>query len=153
MKILLPVDGSELALEAVRHALALRAEGLATTFVLVNVQEPDNLYERVVALDAEVFERMGGAAGAQALAGAATLLQAAGVPFESEIAAGDPAHTLIDIAERHGCEAIIMGAHGRGALSGTLRGSVSQAIVHHSPIPVTIVKPRPEEMRAAEDPE
>ncbi|MCB2039123.1 MAG: universal stress protein, partial [Ottowia sp.] len=51
MKILLPVDGSEAALHAVRHALALVREGLGASFVLVNVQSPANLYEAMTAHD------------------------------------------------------------------------------------------------------
>ena len=61
MKILVPVDGSEPALDAVRHALRLRREGLATTFLLATVQEPVYLYERVLPPDAEVLERVTGA--------------------------------------------------------------------------------------------
>ena len=54
-----------------------------------------------------------------------------------EVAAGDPAHTLIDIVERHGCDAVIMAA---GSGEGEL-GSVSQHMVDHSPVPVTVVHP------------
>ena len=53
---------------------------------------------------------------------------------------GDPAQTLLEIAARYGCALIIMGARGRGALRSALLGSVSQAVLHSSPLPVTIVK-------------
>ena len=49
MKILLPLDGSEPALDAVRHAMRLVREGLRAEFVLANVQEPVYLYEMVLA--------------------------------------------------------------------------------------------------------
>ena len=39
MKILVCVDGSEPALDAVRHALYLHREGLQASFVLATVQE------------------------------------------------------------------------------------------------------------------
>ena len=39
MKLLLPIDGSEPALEGVRHALHLLSEGLRASFVLATVQE------------------------------------------------------------------------------------------------------------------
>jgi hypothetical protein len=74
------------------------------------------------------------------LEGAQSLLKEAGVPFEREIGSGDPASTLIEIAERHGCEAIILGARGMGALRSALLGPVSQAVLHASKAPVTIVK-------------
>lgn len=140
MKILVPVDGSEPALDAVRHALQLRREGLKSDFVLATVQEPTYLYEMVLAPDAEVLERVSGAVGSRALEGAEALFKVAGVPFEREIGSGDPAQTLIELAEHHGCEAIILGARGRGALRSALLGSVSQAVLHASKVPVTIVK-------------
>ena len=56
MKILLPVDGSELSLWAVRHAIELARSGLQARFVLANVQEPPTLYEVVTAHDAQVLE-------------------------------------------------------------------------------------------------
>lgn len=140
MKILVPVDGSGPALDAVRHALHLRREGLQASFVLATVQEPTYLYELILPPNAEVLERFSGAAGSRALEGAEALFKEAGVPFEREIGLGDPAPTLIEIAGRHGCEAIIMGARGLGALRSALLGSVSQAVLHASTVPVTIVK-------------
>ena len=140
MKILVPVDGSEPALDAVRHALHLRREGLKSSFVLATVQEPIYLYEMALAPDADMLERVSGAAGARALESAEALFKAADEPYEREIASGFPATALIDVAERYGCDAIVMGARGIGALRGALRGSVSQAVLHASKLPVTLVK-------------
>ncbi len=140
MKILLPVDGSEPALEAVRFAIRLAQSGLRASFVLANVQEPTYLYEMVLAPDADVLERVSGAAGAHSLEAAQALLQAAGLGFEREIASGDPGHALVELIERHGCDAVIMGARGMGALRHALLGSESQALMHQSPVPVTIVR-------------
>ncbi|MDD2880111.1 MAG: universal stress protein [Rhodoferax sp.] len=144
MKILIPVDGSELALDAVRHALHMRRNGLQASFVLATVQPPTFMYEMILAPDADVLERVTGAVGARVLEGAQALFQQAGVPFEREIGSGEPAPTLIEIAQRHGCNAIIMGARGLGGLRAALLGSVSQAVLHTSPVPVTIVKHAPE---------
>lgn len=140
MKILVPVDGSEQALDAVRHALRLRREGLNAAFVLATVQEPTYLYEMVLAPDADVLERVSGAVGSRALAGAEALFDAAGVAYQREIGSGEPAPALIEMAERHGCDAIILGARGLGALRSALMGSVSQGILHASRLPVTVVK-------------
>ncbi len=144
MKILLPVDGSEAALDAVRYVVRLSREGLPLQCVLANVQEPATLYEMVVAHDADVLQRVARDAGAHALKPAEALLREAGVAFESEVAVGDPGHSLVDMAESDGCEMIVMSARGLGAIRLALLGSVSQAVVHASPVPVLIVKPAPE---------
>lgn len=140
MKILLPVDGSERALDAVRHALRLRQEGLNASFVLTSVQEPAFLYEVLLAPGSDVMERVTGAVGSRALEAAEALFMAAGVAFEREIGSGDPAGTIVEISERLHCDAIILSARGLGALSGALMGSVSQAVLHASKVPVTVVK-------------
>ena len=141
MKLLLPVDGSELALEAVRFAIRMLLAGLHGEVVLANVQEPANLYELLVAHDPQVIKRVSAEAGLHALQGAQQLLDAAGVSYECEVARGDPAHTIEDIAERFGCDLIVMGARGNSALRSAMLGSVSNEVLHASSVPVVIVKP------------
>ena len=155
MKLLLPVDGSPLALDAVHHALDLVKQGLQARFVLANVQAPSSLYELVVVHDADRLAEVARAAAADALAPAEALLQAAGVEFETEVATGDAANMLIDIAEDHACDAVVMAA--RGTSSGLAAiGSVAQAVLAHSPVPVTIVRRvepevEPDEIEASRD--
>ena len=140
MKILIPVDGSMPSLDAVRHALRLQRDGLQASFVLATVQEPTYLFEMMLAPNADVLERVAGAVGARSLIDAEALFNAAAVPFEREIGAGNVPDTLIEIARRYCCEGIIMGARGWGALRSALLGSVSHAVLQASTVPVTIVK-------------
>lgn len=140
MKLLLAVDGSSASLHAVRHALNLAEEGLEAEFVLANVQEPASLYEVVTAHDPDVIREVRGAAGADLLKDAEAMLDAADVGYESEVAGGDPAHVLVEIAERYGCDAIVMGARGAGGLRSSLLGSVVHAVLNASQLPVTVVR-------------
>jgi len=140
LKILLPVDGSEASLDAVRHALLLCANGLAARFVLANVQEPANLYELVTAHDPDVLRRVSSGAGAHQLEAAEALLKAAGAQWEREIASGDPSHVLAEMIERHGIDAVVMGARGIGAARSAVAGSVSHWLLTHGPVPVTVVR-------------
>jgi nucleotide-binding universal stress UspA family protein len=151
MKILLPVDGSEASLEAVRHALQLVREGLQASVVLANVQEPATLYEMLLAHDPEVIEKVSAQAGLHLLEPARTLVEQAEVPYELEVASGDPAHTLIDVLENFGCDMVVMGARGMGTLRSAMLGSVSHEVLHAAPVPVLIVKQRPAD--EAETPE
>lgn len=142
MKILLPVDGSDIALEAVRFAVRLARQGLRVQGVLANVQEPASLYEMVLAHDAEVLAHISAEAGAHALAPAEALLQEAGIDYECEVIKGDPAHGLLDLAERYHCDLVVMGARGQGTLRSALLGSVSHEVLHAAGVPVMIVKPQ-----------
>lgn len=150
MHIMLPVDGSPLSLEAVHHAIRLVRDGLKADFLLANVQEPSSLYELVVVHDPEALRRVALEAGEHAVASAAALLADAGLEHDIEIASGDPAHMLAEIAQTNECDAIIMGAHGEGE-SGAALGSVAQALLRSSSIPVMIVRPpQPSEIEAAD---
>ena len=143
MKILLPVDGSADALAAVRHALALRAAGLQASFVLANVQEPPSLYEVIVAHDADVIDQVRRDAGADLLQAAEALLTAAAAEHDSVVAGGSPAAVLVDLAEEHACDAVVMGCRGTGSPEGADAGSVAAAVLRHSPVPVTLVRIAP----------
>jgi nucleotide-binding universal stress UspA family protein len=140
MKILLPFDGSALALEAVHFVIRMADSGLDTQVVLANVQEPASLYELMVAHDPLVIEQVSAKAGANTLQLAQTLLEDAELSYESEVASGDPAHTLVDILENYGCDLVVMGASGTSALRSALLGSVSNEVLHAAGVPVMIVK-------------
>lgn len=157
MKILVPVDGSPLSLDAVRYAIGLVRQGLRAELLLANVQPPASLYEIVVAHDPDVIKDVSTGAGAHLLESARELCRAAGVPFDCEIVSGDPVRALCDLAEERGCAQIVAGAHGKGALASALLGSFSHALAHAAPVPVTIVKaseriPVPRGAVAAEPP-
>jgi nucleotide-binding universal stress UspA family protein len=129
MKILVPVDGSPAATAALQHALALREGGLRMSVVLVNVQPPATLYEVVTAHDPDVIREVRGAAGADLVAPAEALLQAAGVDYELEVAGGEPAPLIVELAENYGCGLIVLGGE----------GDIVDDVVAHSSVPVTVV--------------
>ncbi len=58
---------------------------------------------------------------------------------ECEIRAGDPAETIIAVAQEHRADAIVVGKRGRGRLAGLLLGSVSQRVATIAHCPVILV--------------
>jgi nucleotide-binding universal stress UspA family protein len=64
----------------------------------------------------------------------------AGFAVEKHVREGDPAHTLIDVAERQKADLIAVGARGHGALRRFALGSVSSKLSHHSPTSLLIVR-------------
>ena len=63
MHILVPIDGTDLSLDAVRFAIRLSHDGLQAHLLLANVQSPATLYELVKAPNPEVIEQISTAAG------------------------------------------------------------------------------------------
>ena len=57
---------------------------------------------------------------------------------------GHPAEEILNAAEKEGCDAIVIGTHGKGFLAHTFLGSVSSAVLHRTRKPVFIV-PLPSE--------
>lgn len=143
MKLLIPIDGSDLALQALQHAVTLARGGLSVELVLANVQEPASVYEMVTLHDAEALAQVTQAAGEDLLAPAVQAAEAAGLPYVASVAVGDVVPMLLELLEEHGCEAVFMGSHGKGLVRSAL-GSASREMLERSPVPVTFVKPRPE---------
>lgn len=150
MHILLPLDGSELSLEAVHFAIRLAHEGLQTHLLLANVQSPASLYELVQAPDPQVIDEIARAAGQHALEKAQALLHAAGVPHHCEVVTGEPVVALLDLIELKRCTLVIMAGHGKSLLRTVLEGSVSHELLQASPVPVLIVKPPEAEAEVAD---
>jgi len=143
IKILLPIDGTELSLHETRFALRLVQEGLAASFVLVNVQSPASFYEMVTARNnAQLIEQAAQEVGEDLLAPSAQLLQAAGIPFVTAVISGDPAQSLRELIREHDCDLVVMGSRALGPLRRMLEGgSTSFRLIEESPVPVLLVKP------------
>ena len=140
IKYLIPVDGSAQSMHAAYHAMRLVSSGLKARFVVANVQEAPNLYELVVAHDPDVLHEVSDAAGHDLIRAAVALLTSASQLVEEVVVSGDPSHTLLELVESQGCDAVIMSAHGSGESERGL-GSVAQHLVQHCPVAVTIVRP------------
>jgi len=142
-KLLLPFDGSESAIHAVHHAAAQAAAGPEAEIHLLHIIEP--LLARGVsdASDAatpgpldEHFSKHT----AEVLAPAVAILVRAGARYSLHCLSGKPAQRIAAYARLAGCDAIIMGTHGRSAGAKLLIGSVATQVVRLVDIPVTLVK-------------
>ena len=139
MRLLVPVDGSEISARAIKHALSL-LKSLAKPGKLVVVAVDDALFpgvERKIGADAarklhdENFARLFGPA--RKALGRSTVE----VAFVEAI--GAPADGILQAASKHKSDLIVMGSRGSGAIKGTLLGSVSMKVLAGSKVPVTIV--------------
>lgn len=56
---------------------------------------------------------------------------------------GDPAEEILALLGEQPFDLLCMGARGRGRVAGALLGSVSTAVLHHSPVAVVVLHPPP----------
>lgn len=141
MRILVPSDGSESALRALRYALSTRDLYRAPIRIdLVNVQRPiasGNVRRFIPREQLDAFYHEEGEA---ALRTAREVLEASDVPFTVHVTVGDESECIVRSAAEHGCNLIVMGTRGMNTLANMLLGSVSARVIHLSPVPVLLVK-------------
>ena len=71
----------------------------------------------------------------------ANAAKAANVECKIEAVVSDqPYKTIIETAEKHGCDLILMASHGRRGIGGVLLGSVTNKVLTHSKIPVLVLR-------------
>jgi nucleotide-binding universal stress UspA family protein len=70
---------------------------------------------------------------------ALTGIKKRGLDVESVFVVGEPRRTILSTTVERGVDLIVMGTHGRRGLSHALLGSVAEAIVRLSPVPVLTV--------------
>ena len=147
-KLLLPVDGSDHSLSAVRHVIKLHRNNEPLEIHLLNVQPPVR-GDVTAFVPQEVVDDFHIEEGEKALVAARKLLDDAGVPYKKHIHVGNAAEVIAHMARDLRCDEVIMGTHGFGTVAQVLLGSVSHEAIHQMDpkIPVTLIKA--EKARAA----
>lgn len=147
--ILVPLDGSPLAEQALPYAQSLLAPGAALTLLGV-IEEPEpipTLWEPPLVpledmqsmLEQQVYDD---------LARAEATLQGERPPVRLLVTHGDPADQIVRVATEGEVELIAMSTHGRGALGRWIFGSVADRVARGATMPVLLVRPDPEEARS-----
>lgn len=139
-KILVPVDGSSNADRAVQHVISLARANPAREIVLLNVQAPVDAWEARSFLKTSEIDALEESRGGDALASARALLDAAQVRYTPLVLLGPVPETIAKAALEQGCDGIVMGTRGLGAVAGMLLGSVTSKVIHLADVPVTLVK-------------
>ena len=140
LKALLPVDGSENSLRAVKHLINLVQGREPMDVHILNVQEPIDAWEVKRCFKAEEIEAMQVSAGGDALQAARMLLEEAAVPFTAQVLIGDVAESVARYAREIGADKIIMGTRGMTLLANLVLGSIATKVIHLTEIPVTLVR-------------
>jgi nucleotide-binding universal stress UspA family protein len=69
------------------------------------------------------------------------------LPVTKVLGHGDAGPALVEHADHHGNDLIVVGTRGRGAMRSLLLGSVAEHLVRHATVPIVVVPP-PQRLRA-----
>ena len=135
-KVLVPIDGSDGAMRALRHAMAMTTAEI----LLVNVQPRADSPVLLLHMTQDDIDKAQAEHGRGTLVEATKVLDAAGRAYRTLVFIGDPASTIARAADAEGVDAIVMGTRGMGALGNLALGSTATKVVHLAHAPVTLVK-------------
>ncbi len=136
-KILVPLDGSELAEAALPYAEEL-AGRLGSQVTLVNVHEVSVHPSETIAR--EYLQKMVGEATRGADACSAKLGTGDIVRVNSEVILGKPADSILEYAEKGNFDLIGLATHGRSGISRWAMGSVADRIIRATTRPVFLTR-------------
>ena len=135
-KILVPLDGSENSIRGLDAAISIaRACHATITGIYVIPIYPRSLTDAILPYD--IFTTKG----AKKFMGAAKKRAAQkGILFKQKIIRGSPICEIQDMTKSKKFDLVVIGSRGRSKLKETFLGSVANAVVHRSPVPILVVK-------------
>ena len=140
VRVLVPFDGSPLSERALEYAIQTHPDASITTIFVINP------IESVYAVEAgglPVSESWYNDAQERATEIQSTAKETAasvGVELDTIIETGQPARKILDHANEHQVDHIVMGSHGRDGLQRAILGSVAETVIRRAVVPVTIIR-------------
>ena len=141
--ILIPVDGSSTSQVAIQHAAKLaKAFGSKVTAICVLTVDPFVAVEFINSdeFSKEYFNKVKEEI-EQILVDTKNLFAKEGVAIETRIIEGQTIHKeIVDTATTLNADLIIIGSHGRKGFKKFVLGSVTQALLGETHVPVLVIK-------------
>lgn len=150
--VLVPLDGSELAETILPHVEELARKAGSQVILLHVVPSVESLLSvpvdpvgPPVTIDAVEIHDASVKSGGEYLAAVKARLERAGIAVLTELVEGRAEGAILDYVERHEPSLIAMATHGRGGFSRMIMGSVADAVVRKTTVPVLLVRPGKDE--------
>jgi nucleotide-binding universal stress UspA family protein len=141
--IMVATDGSQLARKAVDSAILIAKQNEAKLYA-VHVIDLQAYYSSIpFSIDAEwmkVMEEHLRTQGKEAIAYVENAGRTANILVESANLEGNPADEIVNFAEKHDIDLIVMGSLGKTGIQGFLLGSVTENVIRHSKKSVFIMR-------------
>ena len=136
-RVLVPLDGSEMSLRALRYALDNHPDAEITALHVAGEPSPmmgqalrlaleEDIEQAVDELAEEIFEP------------ARELAAEYDTEIDTAVGVGSPARVIVNRAEEY--DAVVLGTHGGNLQSRLFVGNVADRVFKRSPVPVTVVR-------------
>lgn len=139
--LLVPVDDSERAQEALEFAIEQHPDATITALHVIN---PGTFaaggIEGGVAVNVEQLQENFEKNAEKLLEEAKETASGLGADIQTAHVTGQPSRSIVEYVEEHDIDQVIIGSHGRTGASRILLGSVAEQVSRRSPVPVTIVR-------------
>ncbi len=135
--VLVPIDGSEHSKKTLQKAVEI-AELRKAPLLVVQVLEP-LLYNEGSDLFRDLHLPSQAEQADQGFAVVESSVKEANVTWERVLGNGIPADEILNLAEKHAADLIVIGRHGANALRRFLMGSVSDRVVRYASCDVYVV--------------
>lgn len=154
-RILVPLDGSRLSAQALEYAVEIGkrfdaeiilARVISPSGVVIAPQlsgiETSSAATDLISQEVQVKEMDNAAHAKRYLMNWVQSLKAQGVKSSYLVTIGTPAKSIMDLVEAQWISLIVMMSHGKGWFKRALIGSVAEAVLHGSKVPVLIIQPK-----------
>lgn len=149
--LVVAVDGSETSLNALAHATELATVNNAR-LTLVHVANPAEYMALAPEfLQHDSYEAAAVAQGNEVLEAAEAAARSKGVEnivkhlLVANKGAREMAQELVDYADGHGADLLVLGTHGRTGLMHLLMGSFAETVMRQSHLPLLVIRSKAEE--------
>ena len=143
-RILLPLDGSTMAEQALPHAIT-QAKQFGALLILLRVLEPLPHVGGMSAADIDLIKQQTRERVQEYLDPLVTDIREKGISVQAFIVDGRPNTAILQFAEKNQVDLIVICSRGRSGLSRWLMGSVADRVVRGATGPVLLVRTRKEE--------
>jgi nucleotide-binding universal stress UspA family protein len=139
-KILVPLDGSQLAECVLPQVSTLAKGGLVGEVILINVVEIPSEWV-IEGFDFVALKNANFRAAQEYLTKVEGALSAEGFPVRSVVMEGKIAETIVDYAKNNNVDLIAMATQGYTGLKQVMFGSVALRVLHDAQAPILLIKP------------
>jgi nucleotide-binding universal stress UspA family protein len=141
--LLVPIDGTEFSMAAVRRAVSFASDaGARITFLNIEHTFPAMYLGEGAIMDENApakFHEQADSQAHQILGAVEEIACAAGVQCTTLILVSESAYeAIIEAAEMNNCDLIFMASHGRSGIGRLLLSSVTEKVLRHTKIPVLV---------------